>query len=76
LHTVESAHDVPLERFVFWHPVTELQTSEVQRLPSSQLSAAPAVQMPPWQDSAPLHTLPSAHGVLLATVACVQPPAA
>jgi hypothetical protein len=40
---------------------------------SLQLSAVPAAQAPLWQVSAPLHRLPSAHEVPLATGMAVQP---
>jgi len=67
LQMLPSPHDVPFERAVCWQPVVMLQLSSVHGLPSPQLSGAPAVQAPPWQVSAPLHTLPSLHDVLLAT---------
>src|SRR5215831_17573160 len=40
---------------------------------SSQLSAVPGAQTPPWQVSEPLQTLVSAHDVPFATGACWQP---
>jgi hypothetical protein len=40
---------------------------------SSQLSAVPAVQVPLWQVSAPLHTLPSLHDVPFNTGELMQP---
>jgi hypothetical protein len=43
-----------------------LQLSAVHTFPSLQLSAVPAVQVPDWQLSAPLQTLPSRHAVPLA----------
>src|SRR5262249_2926555 len=36
-------------------------------------SAVPGWQTPPWQTSAPLHALPSLHGVPLTTGACWHP---
>jgi hypothetical protein len=55
------------------HPVTGLQLSVVQALPSSQLRADPGVQTPIWQVSLPLQTLPSLHDVPFATAAWPQP---
>jgi hypothetical protein len=40
---------------------------------SSQLSAAPAVQAPAWQVSAPLQALPSVQALPLAAGVWVQP---
>src|SRR5690242_15458060 len=57
-------------------PDCMLQPSVVQALPSSQASGVPPAQVPPWQVSAPLQTLPSGQGVPLATLACTQPLAA
>jgi hypothetical protein len=56
-----SAHEVPFSTGAFVQPVTGLQVSVVQMLPSLQLSAPPLVHTPAWQVSSPLHTLPSAH---------------
>src|SRR5438132_787923 len=58
---------------VWTQPVTALHVSVVQAFPSLQLSGVPAVQIPDWQVSAPLHTLPSLHGVPFATAACWHP---
>jgi hypothetical protein len=58
---------------VFWHPVTALQVSVVQALPSLQLGAVPGVQMPTWQVSRPLQTVPSLQDVPSATVVFWQP---
>jgi hypothetical protein len=66
-------HDRQLGIGVFVQPLTGLQESAVHALPSSQLSAVPAVHVPLWQVSAPLHTVPSAHEVPLARLACRQP---
>jgi len=52
------------------HPETGLQVSVVQALLSVQLSGVPAVHVPAWQLSAPLHTLPSLHDVPFVTAAC------
>ena len=41
------------------HPVTELQTSAVQLLPSSQLTAVPPTHTPPVQVSLVVQALPS-----------------
>jgi hypothetical protein len=76
LHTVPSAHELPFATAVFWQPVTGLQLSVVQTLPSLQLSGVPAVHVPFWQVSTPLHTVPSAHDVPFATAAFWQPLAA
>jgi hypothetical protein len=73
LHTVLSAHDDPFGSAVFAQPVTALHESLVQTLLSLQLSAAPAVQVPPWQVSAPLQTLPSLQAVPLSTGMWPQP---
>jgi hypothetical protein len=40
-----------------------------------QLSGVPATQAPAWQVSAPLHTVPSAHDVPLATAVFWHTPA-
>jgi len=47
LHTVVSAHDVPSNTGLCWHPVSALHVSLVHGLPSSQLGPVPGVQMPP-----------------------------
>jgi len=67
LHTVASAHAVPLATAACWQPTVELHESVVHTLPSSQLSAAPGVHTAAWQVSTPLHALPSEHEVPLAT---------
>jgi hypothetical protein len=72
VHALPSAQSLPLEQgrqpAIGWllHPVLGLQVSVVQALPSLQISAAPAAQVPAWQVSAPLQRLLSAHGVPLA----------
>jgi len=73
LQTVLSAQGVPFRTAVFWQPKVETQESVVQTLPSLQLSAVPAVQMPPWHVSAPLQALPSLHAVPLLTAVLAQP---
>jgi hypothetical protein len=50
-----------------------LHESIVHAFPSLQLSVVPAVHTPTWHVSAPLHTVPSAHDVPLATAALTQP---
>jgi hypothetical protein len=55
------------------HPKTGSQLSVVQTLPSSQLSAVPAVHVPAWHVSLPLQTSPSRHGVPLTTGLLWQP---
>jgi len=52
-------------------PVTALQLSVVQVLPSLQTNWAPAIQLPPLQASTPVHTLPSLHAAVL--LLCLQP---
>jgi hypothetical protein len=47
--------------FVCWQPVSGAHESSVQRLPSSQLIAAP-VQTPPLHASPVVHTEPSLQG--------------
>jgi hypothetical protein len=63
LHTVASAHDVPLATAVLTQPDAVLQLSVVHTLASLQLSAAPGVHRPAWHVSAPLQALPSVHDV-------------
>jgi hypothetical protein len=75
LQTDPSGHGVPFETATCWQPITGSQLSVVHELPSSQLSAAPGVQTPPWQVSAPLQTVLSAHDVPFATVVFWQMPA-
>jgi hypothetical protein len=59
LQTLPSPHGVPLTTGVLVHPKTGSQLSAVQRLPSVQLRAVPAMQVPLWHVSSPLQTLPS-----------------
>jgi hypothetical protein len=73
LQALLSVHEVPLATLVLAQPVVALQESLVQTLLSLQLSAVPAVQVPPWQVSAPLHTVLSAHAVPFNTGAFWQP---
>jgi hypothetical protein len=73
LHRVLSGQDVPLATFVCPQPLVALQVSVVQTLPSLQLSAVPALHTPPWQVSAPLHTVLSGHGVPFRTALFWQP---
>src|SRR5262245_29906032 len=70
LHTVASAQEVPFATAVFRQPRTGSQESVVQALLSLQLSAVPAVHVPAWHVSAPLHTVPSAHGLPFGTAEC------
>jgi hypothetical protein len=67
LQTLLSVHVEPFGRGVLAQPVSALQLSVVQTLLSLQLSGEPAVQVPAWQVSSPLQTVPSAHGLPLAT---------
>jgi hypothetical protein len=75
LQTLLSEHVVPFSTGAFWHPVPALQLSVVQTLLSLQLRAVPAVQVPLWQVSAPLQTLPSEHDVPLAKLGLEHTPA-
>jgi len=75
LHTLPSLQEVPFSTAVLVQPLTGLQPSVVHTLPSLQLSAVPAVQVPAWQVSLPLHTLPSGHAVPFSTAVWVQPKA-
>jgi hypothetical protein len=61
LQALPSLHEVPLATAGNWQPPVGLQVSLVHALPSLQVSGGPAVQVPAWQVSAPLHTLPSPH---------------
>src|SRR6185369_576328 len=63
VHALLSLHGAVL--FVYSHPLAGLQTSSVQPLPSSQLSAAPLTHVPPPQVSATVQALPSSHGTVL-----------
>ena len=79
VHGLPSAQSEPIVQI--WHPgmgvwmqpVMVSHVSTVQPLVSLQLRAVPEVQVPPWQVSAPLHTLPSVHGVPLRTGVLAQP---
>jgi hypothetical protein len=76
LQTFPSEHGTPFSTVVATQPLAGLQLSVVQGLPSLQTSGVPALHVPPWQVSAPLHGLPSLHAVPLATTALVHTPAA
>jgi hypothetical protein len=67
LQTLPSRQGVPFRTAVLAHPKTGSQLSVVHTLLSLQLSAVPEVQVPPWQVSLPLQTLPSAHDTPLST---------
>ena len=69
VQTLPSLHGAVLA--VCAQPVTALQVSSVQTLPSSQFWDAPGTQLPPDQVSLTVHTLPSLHGEVLFT--CWQP---
>ena len=73
LQALPSGHAVPLSTGVLLQPNVALQASVVQTLESLQLRGVPAVQVPLWQDSAPLHTLASRHGVPFSTGVLAQP---
>src|SRR5262245_12207165 len=73
LHTLPSLHDVPFATGVFRQPATGSQVSVVQGLLSLQLSGVPAVQVPAWHGSSPLHAFSSLQEVPFATTVCWQP---
>jgi len=73
LQALPSEQDVPLATAVCWQPATASQPSTVHGLPSLQLGGVPAVQVPFWQLSAPLHRLPSAQERPFGTAVCLQP---
>jgi hypothetical protein len=73
LQTLPSTHDVPLSTGLFAQPKAGSQLSVVHTFASSQARAVPAVQLPPWQVSVPLQTLPSLQAVPLSTGRFVQP---
>jgi hypothetical protein len=74
LQTFPSAQAVPFATAVAVHPVAGLQPSVVHTFPSLQTSGVPAVQVPPWHDSAPLQVFPSGHAVPFGTTALLQTP--
>src|SRR5439155_1281455 len=57
--------------FWCWQPATGSHESSVQTLLSSQLSAVPGLQKPNSQNSWPLQTVASSHGLRLSK--CTQP---
>jgi hypothetical protein len=63
VHAFPSLQDVPLETAVCDTPVTGSHASAVHGFPSSTTSGVPGVHVPPWQVSAPSHTVPFGHGV-------------
>jgi hypothetical protein len=73
LHALPSVHDVPFVTAVFWHPVEALQVSVVHTFESLQLGGVPAIHVPLWQVSAPLHALPSVHEVPFASAVFWHP---
>jgi hypothetical protein len=73
LQMLPSLHGVPSPTEVLAQPVVGLQVSVVQTLPSLQVSGVPAVQVPAWQVSSPLQTVPSAHEEPFATGPFWQP---
>ena len=73
LHTLPSLQETPSGRSVYWHPNMGSQLSIVQGLVSSQLSGAPGEQVPLWQVSTPLQTLPSLHELPSGTGELTQP---
>jgi ABC-type glucose/galactose transport system permease subunit len=73
LQRLPSLHEVPFASVVCWHPVTGSQVSVVHGLLSLQLSGVPAVQVPAWHVSTPLHVFPSLHEVPFASAVLWQP---
>jgi hypothetical protein len=73
LHRLPSVQDVPFATDVFTQPVVVLHESVVHGFESLQEIGVPAVQLPAWQVSAPLHRLPSRQGVPFGAGAVVQP---
>jgi hypothetical protein len=73
LHTLPSLQELLLS-LEKTQPLAVLHVSSVQGLPSLHVSGVPGWQEPPEQVSAPLHALPSPHGLLFG--ALTQPKAA
>jgi hypothetical protein len=67
LQSAGVVHDVHPAIGVCVQPLTGLQASVVQALPSLQLSGVPAAHTPAWHVSLPLQTVPSAHEVPFVT---------
>src|SRR5207237_818161 len=63
LQTVLSSHEAVL--LVCQQPLTASQASDVQTLPSSQLSGVPGLQVPPPHTSWPLQTVLSSQEAVL-----------
>jgi hypothetical protein len=63
VHAFPSSHGLAL--LVCVQPVTELQASIVQMLPSSQFGAAPPTHEPPEHTSSVVQALPSSHADVL-----------
>jgi hypothetical protein len=76
LQTVESGHAVPFATLVVVQPEAGLQPSVVHTLPSLQTSGVPAVHVPFWQVSAPLHAFVSAHAEPFGRTALLHTPEA
>jgi hypothetical protein len=75
LQASPSEHDVPFATGVAVHPVDALQPSVVHGFPSLQTSGVPAVHVPLWHVSPPLHAFPSEHDVPFATAVFAHTPA-
>jgi hypothetical protein len=66
LQTSPSPHEVPLLTGAFVHEVVaSLHASAVHAFPSSQSTAVPLAQLPPWQVSAPLQYTPSSQSAFV-----------
>jgi hypothetical protein len=74
LHTLASGHEEPSGRGEVRQPTVGLQLSVVHGLPSLQARGVPAMHMPVWQVSAPLHTLASGHEEPSGTTGLLQAP--
>ena len=70
LQALPSLQPVPSATAVFRQPAAGSQESAVHGFPSLQLRGGPAVQLPAWQVSAPLHAFPSLHDVPFVTFVC------
>lgn len=65
---------MPFATAAWVQPVAGLQPSVVQTLLSLQSGPGPALQVPDWHVSEPLHALPSEQLVPFANTVCVHVP--
>jgi hypothetical protein len=68
LHALPSPHGVPAGAVEWPQPDPALHVSVVHPLSSSQSSGVPVLHTAPWQVSAPLQTVVSAHAVPFGTL--------